>query len=863
MLEISKIRMDCGLLKGNDRNRVTDNGQPVFSWSVLADGRNRKQSAFRVRVWEEDAGTLWDTGWRESGLPEVPYDGAPLPAERRLQVTVAVQSGDGEVSPERTEHFFRSALEQYPVQWIAAAQDMGDAAVYFKKDFTLSRPVKRAVLYACGLGYHSLLLNGEQLDDAVLDPAFSDYTKHCYFTMLPGLEKLLQTENCLAVAVGQGWRRNIEGYLQRMPEFFGIPQLAAVLSVEYEDGSKEVLYTDESWLYGGGPVTYAHLFNGETYDASRRSEEWLRFGTAPAGFASAVRTEGPGGRAAVMRLEPIREQEIYPVQTVIPLKEDVCVVDFGQNIAGVCALRLPQGMAPGQTVRLSFSEFLDEDGSLYMATLRTAKSTDTYIAAGDERDLTVWKPQFTYHGFRYAEIHGLGMIDPEDIWAVSCYTDAATDSFFRCGSAVLNAVQHNIVQTEKANIHSILTDCPQRDERMGWMNDATVRMEETPYHFDIGRLFPKVVQDLLDTQSPDGAITCTAPYIYGFRPADPVCSSFLIAARQAYLHTGNKELLRQAYPGFALWEKRLGELADHDIIEYSAYGDWAAPVYACIDGDRDIDATKSLYTPNSLMSTGYYYYNATLLEEFANILEKPEDAARYRALAERIRSAMLAKWWDEENSVMATGSQGCQSFALWLGIIPEEHRAAAARHIHEDLVAREYRFTTGNLCTRYLLDALTEYGYVEDAWRLMTREDYPSFGYMLQNEATTIWERFELKKSSNMNSHNHPMYGSVGYWFYAYLAGVRPVSCGFRSMEIRPVFPRHLLSVNAQVETVCGNVVVRWVRRYGKAYLYVTLPFSTEATVYFAGQSHHIGSGFHCFETEEAQLFGTDGTVRS
>lgn len=191
----------------------------------------------------------------------------------------------------------------------------------------------------------------------MLDPAFSDYTKHCYFTMLPGLEKLLQTENCLAVAVGQGWRRNIEGYLQRMPEFFGIPQLAAVLSVEYEDGSKEVLYTDESWLYGGGPVTYAHLFNGETYDASRRSEEWLRFGTAPAGFASAVRTEGPGGRAAVMRLEPIREQEIYPVQTVIPLKEDVCVVDFGQNIAGVCALRLPQGMAPGQTVRLSFSRF--------------------------------------------------------------------------------------------------------------------------------------------------------------------------------------------------------------------------------------------------------------------------------------------------------------------------------------------------------------------------------------------------------------------------------------------------------------------------------------------------------------------------
>ena len=504
---------------------------------------------------------------------------------------------------------------------------------------------------------------------------------------------------------------------------------------------------------------------------------------------------------------------------------------------------------------MKFMEFLDEDGSLYMDTLRTAKSTDTYIAAGDERDLTYWKPSFTYHGFRYVQIEGLERVDPKGITAVSCYSDVATDSFFSCGSALVNTIYKNILQTEKANVHSIFTDCPQRDERLGWMNDATVRFEGTPYHLGIGRLFPKVVQDILDTQSEDGAITCTAPFVLGFRPADPVCAGFLVAGQQAVLHTGTLNIIRKAYDGFVLWEKRIGQLAVDDIVDYTAYGDWAAPVYACKDGDTNIDATESGCTPGAFMSTGYYYYNAVLLTEFARILGYVEDAAYYQKLAEQIKAAMLRKWWDEEHAVMATGSQGCQSFALWLGIVPKERCGEAARRIHEDLVQREYRITTGNLCTRYMLEMLTEYGYVEDAWTLMTREEYPSIGYMIQNEATTIWERFELKKSKNMNSHNHPMYGSVGYWFYAYLAGIKPVAKGFEKMVIHPYFPRKLLSVNARVETVKGDVIVRWVRRYGKAYLYVTLPFGTQAEIVFAGKSYTAGSGFHMYEVEEEALF--------
>lgn len=866
MVRVTGIRLDYGRIhRGNgkpDRNgehnnryRITENKNPIFSWAVQSDGLDGIQEAYSLRV-HSGGEVFWETGWIGSRKQEAVYAGRALPEEQRIYISVAVRDNRGENSDFYEEYFYLSALQELEPCWIAAPQDKQDQALYFRRDFVCTKKVAHATAYICGLGYHELYLNGKRVDPAVLDPAVSDYTKHCYFAVLPEMEEFLEEQNCIGVIVGQGWRRNEECKPRGWApvKFFGSPQLSVVLRLVYADGTRETIGTDERWLCGEGPVTYSHLFNGETYDAGKRQKDWNLFGTTPRGFKPAKRAKAPGGKAVSMVQEPIREQEIYLPKTVTPLGEDVYVVDFGQNIAGVCALRLPGNLREGQAIKIKFTEFLDEDGSANMDTLRTAGSTDTYLAAGNGQDLEVWKPSFTYHGFRYVQISGMGLVGLGGITAVSCYSDVATDSFFSCGSALINAIQKNIIQTEKANIHSIFTDCPQRDERLGWMNDATVRFEETPYNFDIGRLFPKVVADIMDTQSEDGAITCTAPFVLGFRPADPVCSSFLIAGQQALLYTGNLAVIRRAYDSFVMWEERIGQLAKDYIVEYTAYGDWAAPVYACVDGDTNIDATNSRCTPGAFMSTGYYYYNAQLLQEFARLLGKEEDAAAYRKLAEEIRSAMLEKWWDEERAVMATGSQACQSFALWLGLVPKERAQAAADHIHRELVSCGYQFTTGNLCTRYMLEMLTRYGYVEDAWTLMTREEYPSIGYMIQNEATTVWERFELKKSNHMNSHNHPMYGAVGYWFYAYLAGIRPVAEGFEEMMIRPYFPRKLLSVNARVETVKGDVAVRWIRRYGKVFMYVTLPFGTRARIWFAGKNYTVGSGFHLYEAEEEEI---------
>ncbi|MBE6697732.1 MAG: hypothetical protein E7581_04335, partial [Ruminococcaceae bacterium] len=501
----------------------------------------------------------------------------------------------------------------------------------------------------------------------------------------------------------------------------------------------------------------------------------------------------------------------------------------------------------GHRVTMRMGEMLDEDGGLYNKPLRDAAQTDTYIASGDDRDLRAWQPKFTYHGFRYIELDGYPCPDKNSVIAIALYTDIANESDFVCGSALVSKLHKNAVQTEKSNIHSILTDCPQRDERMGWMNDATVRFTATPYNFDIGRIFPKVICDVHAEQREDGAFTCCAPFLYGQYPADPVCSSFLVAGEQTHLFCDNIELIKQAYPWFEAWERSLLSRSDDYIVNYTYYGDWAAPAYAC----RAFEDATSAVTDGRFMSTGFSYYNCTALARMAKLLGNAEKQAEYEALADKIRTAMLTKWWDAETARMAGGSQASQAFSLWLGIIPKADSQRAADVMVNDLRERNDKFTTGNLCTLYMLEMLAKYGYVDDAWRILTGEEYPSYGYMIQNEATTVWERFELKKEDGMNSHNHPMYGSVDKWLYSTLCGIKPTAPGCAEFEIAPHYPTGLLSAQAHVDTIKGQVSVRWVKRFGHTCLYVTIPFGTTAKIRLPDRIEVVGSGSYTYSWED------------
>lgn len=881
MLRLINVTLDYGRLRAYKRSHYTGNKAPVFGWAVLSDISDSMQSECRV-IFKEAGLVIWDSGWVKTAEQSLKCQCGVLPEGVKLNVEIQIKDNHGNISEIYSDYFY-NALVDWKAPWIAIKEPVSEKNTYFRKEFIAKDGLKDACLYACGLGYQQLFINGELLDGAKMDPAFTEYSVQCQYVMYPGIEELLiNGSNCVAANIGGGWRTeewviefkktHTENTTHKGAAFLGPSEFTAMLRLTYEDGTTEWIYTDDSWQAGFGAYEFASIYNGTIYDARQDAAGWNKPGFE-GNFANAILIGPPSeidgiGKYSVdwdigeklpdgsvktrmkpMVLNPIYTHKLRKPIAVWPDGDDTVIIDFGQNLAGVARVELPDGLTAGQKLHLRFTEELTEDGRLFRDTLRTARAEDFYIASGDARDLKVWEVDFTYHGFRYAAITGLGSgFDAmEHIVAVEMHTDLETNGSFRCGNALVTKIHEACVETERGNMHSILTDCPQRDERMGWMNDATVRFEETPYNFEIGRMFPKLIQDLIDRQAPDGGISFTAPSVCGITPTDPVCASFLIAGYQAAMHTGNTDIVRDAYVAYEEWEKCVLNMSDEYICSYSLWGDWAGPLYACEIVPDGTPGCRSAVTPGAVMSTGYSYFNCVLLAKFAEWLNKPEKVAYYNELAGKIRDAFLAKWFDPETGIVATGSHACQTFPLWLGIIPEEYCAKVAKVLHDDLVKCGYNFTTGNLCTRYLMDVLSKFGYLEDAWKVITKETCPSFGFMLQQEATTIWERFELMTDPSMNSHNHPMYAAVDYWMFAYLAGVKPAERGWTEFEVEPYMPEDLQYTHAVVDTCKGQVSVRWVKRYGRTHLQVNVPFGCHARVKFMGKETIVGSGFHTF----------------
>ncbi len=829
MLEIKQILID-----GQDLSFpvIIDNASPVFRWKLLSDEVDDSQRAYRIIV-RSDAETFWDSGIVRSSSQSAKYDGKPLPDLEQIWAELFVYSKTGDYAWD--ECSFSCYLSPFDSPWIASTNKEPRRVVRFLKEIEIDKEktVASAFVIYCGLGYCNLFVNRQRTNpDIELDPAFFDYSKSAGFVIDDIYNEACANKTLrLAFEVADGWRCFDSPFLKLMgvqrPTFAGDNLLSAKIVIKYTDGTVQEIQTGPDWQWTYSNTVSSSIYDGTVFDARK-----VRF------VKHSVRVaEAPCKNIKLMCIPPVMRREKYTPVDIFHRGSGEYIVDFGQNIAGVIQLEIPDEQEPGSEIKVTYAEELSEDCSLFTAPLREAKATDTYIC-GEPSDISVlWTPSYTYHGFRYISVKGYeGPLSETKVTAIALYTALPETGDFCCGSPVLNAIHKACVATEKSNIHSILTDCPQRDERMGWMNDATVRFGAFPYNFDISRIYPKIVQDIRDVQSEDGAITCTAPFLIGGRPADPVCSSYLVAGYEYYMQTGDKAFLKKYFDGFAAWEDCLLARSDGFIVNYSYYGDWAGPEFACPAPEDP----HSALTPGILMSTGFSYYNCKLLAYFANELQDDANAARYSELAEKIKEAFLAKWFDEKTLSVAEKSQGALAFSLWLEILPENAREKIAEKLHRILKEENFRITTGNLTTRYLLEVLTKYGYVNDAYKIMTSEDYPGFGFMLQNEATTIWERFELKKDPGMNSHNHPMYGSCDIWFYKYLLGISNLTPGWNRCLIKPYLPSDLLSCRGSLETPYGRLYVRWAKRFGKKILTVTVPFGMECDVEFEGVTRTV-----------------------
>lgn len=801
---------------------------PQLSWKIQSPDNGVKQTAYRILVASSEAllsldkGDIWDSGKVSSSQSVcIPTDHLKLLSRARYHWKVKVWQ-DGDESPWSEAAFWEMGLlnpSDWYGAWVGYAPGIPGRVLYFKGSFypDPSKKIEKARLYASGLGYFEVLVNHKKVGDHVLDPAQSTYSKRAYYETFDVGDLFHEGGNTIVIPVAPGW--------------LGTPRLRAQLEVTYTDGTFYVMNSDGFRHVIAGPTVYSTIFDGETFDAREDFEDLWQPGTPPglmdSKWAFAHKTDDPAGVMRAARVEPIRVvEEIVPALLTEP-RPGVYVFDARRNLAGWVALKVRA--KEGTTVRLRFSETLRDDGSVNQDNLRNAKSLDTYICKGEGEES--WEPSFTYHGFRYFQVEGLPYKpSAEDFLVKVVRTSVQTTGQFSCSDDLVNRIHRMAVNTEASNMHSILTDCPQRDERMGWLNDLTVSHEIAAFNFGMARFFPKFAQDITDTQDEAGTITCTAPFRFGERPADPVCASYLLLPVRAFEFYGNRQAIADQFDGMKAWTDFLASRTKDGIVQYSYYGDWCPPLDFLPKGAL---GGGSPDTPGLMISTGYLFLCQRLISRMAAMLGNDDVSAEYLRKAEGTRAAFNKAYWNDETGGYASNNQASNAFALYLGIPDETQAARALENLAADVRDRDYHLTTGNLCTKYLLDVLADGGHVEEAWGIVTQTTYPSWGYMLSKGATTVWERWEYMTGGDMNSHNHPMMATVDAWFYRHLLGINPDfdHPGFERFFLKPCVPKGLEWAEGTLETVRGTIGSSW-KRDGSTFLWsVDIPANSEAVV--------------------------------
>lgn len=807
---------------------------PRFTWILQTAQQDTQQTAYRLQVastpelLQADKADLWDSGKvASSDSVNVAYAGKTLASGQRYYWRVRAYDNHHQVAESSGSDFFEMGLlkpTDWKARWIAYPGAWTGSSLLLRHGFDISKPVRRARMYAAGLGYYEPRLNGQKIGDQVLEPAWTTYSKRVLYRTYDITSQIQQGRNVVGAIVGHGW--------------FGATRLLMQLHIEFVDGTTQCIPTGWGWYAAPGPITGDSVYDGETYDARRDRAGWdTAEGEArtpigrESGWFYAVFSEGTGGKLAAAALEPIRVVQTLRPVSVARLKETTHVVDFGQNFAGWVRIRV-RGQS-GQTVTLRFAESLHDDGTVNQENLRLAKAQDTYILKG--AGVEEWEPRFTYHGFRYVQIDNWpGELTADAIDGRVVRSDVGKRGSITTDHALVNQIQRAVEWTEGSNLHSVPTDCPQRDERLGWMNDITARAEEAVYNFDMVRFFSKWLDDIADTQDETGAIPDTVPYRYCNQPADPVCVGYLLLPWLLYQHYGDTRLLRRHYEGMKKWVQCLGDHATDCIVNYSYWGDWAPPINRKGLPFPATDTAVNLTTPGELVSTAFYAYSSRLIAQAAAVLSEPQDQKHYQDLADQIAAAFHRKFWNAECKSYSAVSQSCNILPLYFDIVPPEHRADVVRAVVHDIQhVQDGHLATGNICTKYLPEVLTQYGHAEIAFQIATRETYPSWGYMMANGATTIWERWEKACGEGMNSHNHPMLGSISAWFYRALAGLRldPSAAGSSHFLIQPARVSGMNKASASLQTVRGEASVNWQREAKTFTLSTQIPANAKATV--------------------------------
>lgn len=710
-------------------------------------------------------------------------------------------------------------------------------ARWLRKEFAVEKQISRATAYFSGLGLSELYLNGSKVGDAVLSPALSQYDKRVYYVTHDVTKQIRPGANAIGAVLGGGRFCSDRSKVYAGTVNFGWPKMLLHLRLEYTDGSVSEMLSDESWkLTTDGPITASGEFDGEEYDARREFANWSKPQFDDSHWQRAQIVGALSGKLAAQMIEPIRvTQRLLPVG-LTELRPGVFIFDLGQNMVGWCELKV-RGPA-GTTVQLRHAETTNSDGSLYMANLRGAQVTDRYTLKGQGTE--VWQPRFTYHGFRFVEVTGFpGKPTLDALEGQVVHDDLPATGEFTCSNELINRIYRNIVWGTRGNYRSIPTDCPQRDERQGWLGDRSEECKGEAYLFNIAPLYAKWRQDIADAQKPSGSIPDVAPAywpIYSDNITWP--SSGVIIPNALRRQFGDTLSLARDYESSKRWVEYMLGFATNHIISRDSYGDWCVPPEEPLLIHSKDPARQ---TDKALLATSYFYYDLRLMEHYARSLGKSADAEQWAGLAEQFKAAFNSRFLNRERGQYDNGSQTACVLPLAFGLVPAEFQ----QRVFDRLVDKIENETKGHIGTgliggQYLNRVLSDHGRADLVYRIASQRDYPSWGYMLEQGATTIWELWNGNTADPaMNSGNHVMLiGDLVVWFYEYLAGIAPDDAqpGFKHIVMKPHPVGDLKWVKASHLSPYGWIKSEWRRDGGKFDWRIVIPANATATVHLPVQ---------------------------
>jgi alpha-L-rhamnosidase len=812
-----------------------DREKPLLQWKLKDERRGAAQTAWQVlaassaELLNKDMGDLWDSGKVETDQSvHLEYAGKPLNSGETVYWKVRIWDTEGKpTSWSETATWEMGILnpEDWQASWIARSMEAPTRSVYMRKEVNLSdQSVQKARIFVTGLGNYVFFINGSRVGNDLLTPGWTDFPKRLEYQVYDVTSMLGEGSNAIGAMLGSMWWSGGLGWQGGVRYSEGPLKLLAQLQLEYSDGSSEIIVTDTTWKWHDSPIVFDHIYHGETYDANLEIEGW----NSPGFDDSAWFAAEPAGYEGLLvgpRFPALREQmQISPVSLNEPVSGEY-VYDLGQNMVGWAQFMV--NAPKGDTITLRYAELLHDNGTVAQENLRSARVTDKIISNGEPM---VWEPKFTYHGFRYVQISGMKEKPAQTaLIGKVIHTDQPIVGKLETSNELINKINRNIIWGQRGNFFTVPTDCPQRDERLGWMGDAQIFAPTANFNMHLDRYWTKWMFDIFDGQHESGWVHDVSPAIVVGGPSKPGWGdAAVIIPWITYRYFGNTRILDENYEGMKKWVDYMHSKSDNLIYvwnegngQWHGYGDWIA-----------VEPT-----PSAPIGTAYFSYTAKLLSEMAEVTGRTSDAAYYRDLSEKIAKAYQDKYWDKETLSYPGGTQTANLLPLAFGITPAELEGQVVKNLVENVKEKDVHPTTGFLGTGYILPMLSKYGHHDLAYRMINQTTYPSWGYMVEKGATSIWELWnsDTERPEGMNSRNHFALGCVGEWMWNTLAGVNICDefPGFKRVIIRPEPVGDLKWVKAEYETNYGTIVVDWKVDGTTFTMDLTVPANTSALIEF------------------------------